>query len=97
MYCILIPENLRSQNSIILEHLCRVHKIKHTATRIFVVCFIQAHSKGDGGANYVKTSQHQSETLQIRVSKFACEHNTDAKIRVSDDPSSATCIGYPRL
>ena len=45
MYYILIPENLRSQNSIILEHLCRVHKIKHTATRIFTVCFIQAHDK----------------------------------------------------
>jgi len=53
MSCIIIPENLRSPNSTVLVHLCRVPKIKHTANRIFVVCFIEAHGKGDGRPNGV--------------------------------------------
>ena len=35
-------------NSTLLVHLCRVLKIKHTANRIFAVCFIETHGKGDG-------------------------------------------------
>ena len=53
MSCILILENLRSPNSTVLVHFCRVLKIKHTANRIFAVCFIEAHGKGDGRPNGV--------------------------------------------
>ena len=45
MSCILILENLRSPNSTVLVHFCRVLKIKHTANRIFAVCFIEATAK----------------------------------------------------
>jgi len=64
MSCIIIPENFRSPNSTLLVHLCRVLKIKHTANRIFVVCFIEAHGKGDGQPNAV-TGRHL-----CRVSSF---------------------------
>jgi len=40
-------------NSTLLVHLCRVLKIKHTANRIFAVCFIEAHGKGDSQPNAV--------------------------------------------
>jgi hypothetical protein len=48
MCCIIILENLRSPNSTVLVHFCRVLKIKHTANKIFAVCFIETHGKGDG-------------------------------------------------
>ena len=51
-------------NSTLLVHLCRVLKIKHTANRIFAVCFIEAHDKGDGQPNAV-TGRHL-----CRVSSF---------------------------
>ena len=65
MYCILIPENLRSQNSTVLVHLCGVHKIKHTANRIFTLCFIEAHGKGDGRPNGV-TGRHLCRVSYFR-------------------------------
>ena len=65
MSCILMPENLRSQNSTVLVHLCRVHKIKHTANRIFAACFIEAHGKGNGQPNGV-TGHHLCRVSQVR-------------------------------
>ena len=57
MCCIIILENLWSPNSTVLVHFCRVLKIKHTANRIFAVCFIEAHDKRDGRPNGV-TGRH---------------------------------------
>jgi len=65
MYSILIPENLWRKNTIILEYLCRVPKIKHTATGIFAECFVGAHGKGDGLPNDV-SSGHLCHVSDVR-------------------------------
>ena len=77
MYSILILENLWRQNSIILEYLCRVHKIKHTATGNFAECFIEAHGKGDGRSNGV-TGRHLCCVSDVRhtakILPLPCAH-----------------------
>ena len=81
MYSILIPENLWRQNSIILEYLCRVHKIKHTETRNLVECFIEAHSKGDGRPNGV-TGRHLCRVPDLCRGPFCLAHGKSLLCRV---------------